>query len=179
MAATRQLTLDDAPSLADVLRADRDFLAPWQPNRPDQYFTHDGQREAIARLLEQHAASICLPLVILGEAGGIVGTVTLQSIIRGAFQSCSVGYWLAESAQGRGLATRAVREATEIAFEVLRLHRVQAETLTHNLPSQRVLGRLGFVLYGRAEAYMRIAGEWQDNLLYQLLTPTPDLVPTG
>ncbi|MDQ1486663.1 MAG: hypothetical protein QOJ62_2356, partial [Actinomycetota bacterium] len=45
--------------------------------------------------------------------------------------------------------------------------------------SQRVLDRLGFVQYGRAEAYMHIAGEWQDNLLYQLLTPTPDRVPTG
>ncbi|MDQ1485321.1 MAG: [ribosomal protein S5]-alanine N-acetyltransferase, partial [Actinomycetota bacterium] len=176
MAVTRPLLLADAPGLADVLLANRDFLAPWQPNRPDQYFTRDGQRGVIERLLEQQAARVCLPLVILDEAGGIAGTLTLQSIIRGAFQSCSVGYWLAESAQGRGLATRAVREASGLAFQVLRLHRVQAETLTHNLRSQRVLDRLGFVQYGRAEAYMHIAGEWQDNLLYQLLTPTPDRV---
>jgi [ribosomal protein S5]-alanine N-acetyltransferase len=122
MAVTRPLLLDDAPSLADVLQANRDFLAPWQPNRPDQYFTRDGQCGVIERLLEQQAARVCLPLVILDEAGGIAGTVTLQSIIRGAFQSCSVGYWLAESAQGRGLATRAVREASDLAFQVLRLH---------------------------------------------------------
>ena len=179
MAVTRPLILDDAPSLANVVQANPDFLAPWQPHRPDQYFTRDGQHGFIQRLLEQQAAKVCLPLVILDEVGAIAGTVTLQSIIRGAFQSCSVGYWLAESAQGRGLATRAVREATEIAFEVLRLHRVQAETLTHNLRSQRVLDRLGFVQYGRAEAYMHIAGEWQDHLLYQLLTPTPEQVPTG
>jgi ribosomal-protein-alanine N-acetyltransferase len=179
MAVTRPLILDDAPSLADVLQANRDFLAHWQPNRPAQYYTRDGQRAVIERLLEQQAANICLPLIILDEVGGIAGTVTLQSIIRGAFQSCSVGYWLAESAQGRGLATWAVGEATELAFEVLRLHRVQAETLTHNLRSQRVLDRLGFVQYGLAEAYMHIAGEWQDHLLYQLLTPTPEQVPTG
>lgn len=179
MPVTRLLVLDDAPGLAEVLLANRDFLAPWQPNRPDEYFTPDGQRDVIERLLEQKAAKVCLPLVILDEVGGIAGTVTIQSIIRGAFQSCSVGYWLAESAQGRGLATRAVHEATEIAFDVLRLHRVQAGTLTHNLRSQRVLDRLGFVQYGRAEAYMHIAGEWQDHLLYQLLTPTPDYVPTG
>jgi [ribosomal protein S5]-alanine N-acetyltransferase len=179
MAATRPLVLDDAPSLANLAQANRDFLAPWQPNRPEQYFTRDGQHGFIQRLLEQQDAKVCLPLVILDEVGAIAGTVTLQSIIRGAFQACSVGYWLAESAQGRGLATRAVREATEIAFEVLRLHRVQAETLTHNLRSQRLLDRLGFVQYGRAEAYMHIAGEWQDHLLYQLLTPTPDRVRTG
>ena len=179
MAATRPLILDDAPSLANLVQSNRNFLAPWQPNRPDQYFTRDGQHAFIQRLLEQQAAKACLPLVILDEVGAIAGTVTLQSIIRGAFQSCSVGYWLAESAQGRGLATRAVGEATQIAFEVLRLHRVQAETLTHNLRSQRVLDRLGFVQYGRADSYMHIAGQWLDHLLYQLLTPTPEQVPTG
>lgn len=178
MPITRSLVLDDAPGLADVLLANRKFLAPWQPNRPDRYFTPDGQRGVIERLLEQHAAKLCVPLLILDEVGDIAGTVTLQSIIRGAFQSCSVGYWLAESAQGRGLATRAVGEATEIAFEVLGLHRIQAETLTHNVRSQRVLDRLGFVEYGRAEAYMHIAGEWQDHVLYQLLTPTPTRIPT-
>ena len=127
MATTRALVLDDAPSLANLVLVNRDFLAPWQPDRPDQYFTRDGQLAFIQRLLEQQAAKVCLPLVILDEVGAIA--VSLQSIIRGAFQSCSVGYWLAESAQGRRLATRAVGEATEIAFEVLGLHRVQAETL--------------------------------------------------
>lgn len=179
MAVTRPLVLDDAPSLANLVQANRDFLAPWQPNRPDRYFTLDGQRDFIQKLQEQQAAKVCVPLAILDEAGAIAGTVTLQSIIRDAFQSCSIGYWLAESAQGRGLATRAVGEATQIAFEVLRLHRVQAETLTHNMRSQRVLDRTGFIEYGRAEAYMHIAGEWQDHVLYQLLTPTPERVPTG
>jgi ribosomal-protein-alanine N-acetyltransferase len=179
MAVTRPLILEDAPSLANVLLANREFLAPWQPNRPDHYFTPDGQRAAVERLMEQRAAKVCLPLVILDEVGGIAGTVTLQSIIRGAFQSCSVGYWLAQSAQGRGLATQAVGEATDLAFEVLQLHRVQAETLTHNMRSQRVLDRLGFVQYGQAKAYLHIAGEWQDHLLYQLVTPTPERVLKG
>lgn len=46
----------------------------------------------------------------------------------------------------------------------------------HNHRSQRVLERLGFVEYGRASSYMYIAGEWQDNVLYQLITPTPEAV---
>jgi|SRR5665213_984122 len=179
MSVTRALVLNDAPALAEVLQANRDFLAPWQPNRPERYFTRDGQYEVVERLLQQQADGGAMPLLILDQAGEIAGTVTLQSIIRGAFQSCSVGYWLVESAQGRGLATQAVREATDLAFQGLRLHRVQAETLTHNVRSQRVLDRLGFVQYGRAEAYLHIAGEWQDHLLYQLVTPTPEHVATG
>ena len=105
--------------------------------------------------------------------------ITLQSIIRGFFQSCSVGYWIAEDAQGRGLAAAALREATLMAFYELRLHRVQAETSTQSVRSQRLLERLGFVRYGVAEAYIKIAGTWQDDVLYQLLTPDPDLVMPG
>jgi ribosomal-protein-alanine N-acetyltransferase len=117
-------------------------------------------------------------LVILKSGGAIVGTLTIGSIIRGAFQSCSVGYWLAERAQGRGLATAALRDAVALAFGDLRLHRIQAETLTHNERSQRTLQRVGFEQYGEARQYMHIAGQWQDNVLYQLLTPVPERVLT-
>jgi len=179
MPATRPLALDDAPDLAALLAENRTFLAPWQPIRPDEYYTTQGQREVVAKSLEQQASGLAVPLVVQDERGAVVGSVTLQSIIRGAFQSCSVGYWLAESAQGSGLATSALREAVGLAFDDLRLHRVQAETLTANSRSQRVLERLDFVEYGRAKSYMHIAGKWQENVLYQVVTSTPDRVVLG
>lgn len=176
MAVTRPLLLDDAPALAAVLTENRAFLAPWQPLRSDEHFSTDGQRRATAAVLDQQAAGGAVPLAITDDSGALVGALTLSSVIRGAFQSCSVGYWLAESAQGRGLATAAVREAVAMAFGELRLHRVQGETLVHNARSQRVLERVGFVEYGRAATYLRIAGTWQDNVLHQLITPTPERV---
>lgn len=176
MAVTRPLLLDDAPALATVLTQNRAFLAPWQPRRTDAYFSVDGQRRATAAVLDQQAAGLAVPLAIDDAGGALVGAITLTSVIRGAFQSCSVGYWLAEPAQGRGLATTAVREAVALAFGELRLHRVQGETLVHNARSQRVLERVGFVQYGRAPSYLSIAGSWQDNVLYQLITPTPERV---
>ena len=176
-AVTRALDLDDVQALTGLYVDNRQFLAPWQPLRPDSYFTEAGQREAAEVLLAQQEAGVAVPLVILA-GGAVVGTFTIASIIRGAFQSCSVGYWLAERAQGRGLATAALREAADLAFGDLRLHRIQAETLTHNERSQRVLQRVGFEQYGQARSYMHIAGQWQDNVLYQLLTPTPETVLT-
>lgn len=175
---TRLLALDDVEALAALYVENRQFLAPWQPLRPDSYFTRDGQLEAVEAALGQKASGSAVPLVILDGDGTVVGTLTISSIIRGAFQSCSVGYWLAERAQGQGLATAALREAVDLAFADLRLHRVQAETLTHNQRSQRMLDRLGFEKYGEARSYMHIAGEWQDNVLYQLLTPVPERVVT-
>jgi ribosomal-protein-alanine N-acetyltransferase len=49
----------------------------------------------------------------------------------------------------------------------LRLHRAEAGTLVHNIGSQRVLERNGFARYGLAPKYLRIAGRWQDHVLFQ------------
>lgn len=51
--------------------------------------------------------------------------------------------------------------------DVLGLHRLQAETLVHNIASQRVLEKNGFSRYGMAPEYLKIDGAWQDHLMYQ------------
>jgi [ribosomal protein S5]-alanine N-acetyltransferase len=56
-----------------------------------------------------------------------------------------------------------------VAFGELRLHRVQAETMLCNVRSQRVLKRNGFRRIGMAPAYLNIAGQWQDHILYQVI----------
>ncbi|WP_328994177.1 GNAT family N-acetyltransferase [Kribbella sp. NBC_01245] len=58
-----------------------------------------------------------------------------------------------------------------IAFDELGLHRIQAECIEHNLGSRRVLERVGFQQFGMAPKYLKIAGEWQDMLMFQLIRP--------
>jgi ribosomal-protein-alanine N-acetyltransferase len=84
-----------------------------------------------------------------------------------ALLSGNIGYWVAEDSNGLGHATKAVTATVWLAFEDLGLHRVQAETLVHNEPSHRVLVKAGFTRYGLAPAYLRIAGAWQDHVMYQ------------
>ncbi|MCW2917907.1 MAG: GCN5-related N-acetyltransferase [Actinomycetia bacterium] len=169
MSATRLVTLDDAPMLAELLRLNRDFLAPWEPVRGEDYFTVDGQLVVIRDALERHGHGSTLPHVILDDSGRIIGRITLNGIERGFFQSCSLGYWVSAADNGRGFATAAVREIVRVAFEELGLHRVQAETLLHNVRSQRVLERNGFVRFGVAPAYLNIGGRWQDHAMYQVV----------
>lgn len=166
---TRLITSEDAPALAELLRVNREFLAPWDPRRSDDYFTADGQHAVIQTDLQQHEQGSKLPHVILDDSGCLVGRITLNGIVRGPFQSCSMGYWVSASHNGRGLATKAVREIVRVAFEDLGLHRVQAEALLHNARSQRVLERNGFVQFGMAPEYLNIAGRWQDHAMYQVV----------
>jgi ribosomal-protein-alanine N-acetyltransferase len=166
---TRLVAPGDAPALAELLRDNRDFLAPWEPLRPEEYFTVDGQRAVIGKDLERYGQESELPHVILNDAGQVIGRITLSGIVRGCFQSCTMGYWVSASHNGRGFASAAVREMVQVAFRKLGLHRVQAETLLHNVASQRVLERNGFARFGVAPAYLNIAGRWQDHILYQVL----------
>jgi RimJ/RimL family protein N-acetyltransferase len=55
-----------------------------------------------------------------------------------------MGYWLAERARGRGIATEAVRLLAGWAFRVLRLDRLEVMIHPENVASQRVAERCGF-----------------------------------
>ena len=159
---------DDARALADLSRANREFLAPWEPLRPESWFTEAGQREDLTRMLARHADGTASPYVVLAD-GRLVGRVNVNDVVRGAFQSAHLGYWVDRGHTGRGVATAAVAEVVRIGFSDLRLHRLQADTLLHNKASQTVLARNGFTRIGLAPRYLRIAGRWQDHVLHQRL----------
>ncbi len=108
-------------------------------------------------------------LHVILEDGEIAGRVNLNNVVRGPFQSGSLGYWVDGNRTGRGIATAAVRAFIPIIFGREGLHRIEAGTLPHNHASQRVLARNGFQRFGVAPRYLNIAGEWQDHILHQLL----------
>ena len=170
MTSTRLITVDDAYELAELLGRNREFLAPWVPTRQPEFLTLGGQREAIQRLLGELERGITVPHAII-DHDRLVGRVTLSNIVRGPFQSCHIGYWVSAHANGHGHATAAVAEMARVAFTERGLHRIEAGTLVHNTGSQRVLERNGFERIGVAREYLRIAGRWQDHVLFQLLDP--------
>lgn len=169
MAVTRLVSVGDAGAFARLVTENREYLAPWSPVSNDDYFTEAGHRAVLARHLTAYERGEMLPLAILDSGGAVCGRINLNSIIRGAFQNASVGYWVSQSHAGRGLASAAVADVIKTAFGQLGLHRLDAATLLHNTPSQRVLAHNGFRPFAVAERYLKIAGKWQDHILFQLL----------
>lgn len=166
----RPLLASDAEDLAEALSRNREFLSPWEPRRPETYFTPDGQADIVSASLERQAAGDLYCLVITDESGAAAGRITL-TITRGPFQSAIMGYWLCEHLGGRGLATAAVGETVDLAFGELGLHRIEAGTIPENYRSQSVLRKNGFIPFGYAPAYLEIAGRYRDHLLFQRLAP--------
>ena len=155
----RRLTSEDAGELAAVLVENREFLARSSPVQGKRFFTAEGQQERLESDGSERFAIL--------DGGRIAGAVSVSNVVRDPLESATLGYWVAERLNGRGLATRAVGEVIGIAFEDLGLHRLEAATLVDNTPSQRVLEKNGFERIGLARGYLRIAGEWRDHLLFQ------------
>lgn len=166
---SRLLRVEDAAAIGRLYLANREFLAPWEPEREETFFGAAAQRKMVEGLLELHTQGRNLPHVILDENGEVIGRITINNIVRGAAQSGSVGYWVSQHANGRGYASRAIAEIKRTAFSELDLHRLEAGTLVHNVRSQRVLERNGFERIGLAPRSIRIAGRWQDHVLFQVL----------
>lgn len=162
----RIATLDDAAALAEAYVRSWDHLSPWEPVRAESWFTTAGQLEKLSGTLERYKNGLVVPWLLV-EGDRVVGAITLNDLVPGAFRNADVGYWLASDAVGRGLMTRAVEAVAEIADQELKLHRLAASTVTTNAASQAVLQRTGFTQYGFAPTYLHTGGAWQDCNLYQ------------
>ena len=164
----RLLRPGDAPVLAAAYLRNREYLSPWEPVRPEAYYTEAWQAADIANLLVAEKSGEGYSLGLFTD-GILVGRFNVAGIVRGPFQSAGLGYWVDSAYAGRGLASAAVRIVVETARQDLGLHRIEASTLLHNAGSQRVLLKAGFRQIGMAPRYLQIAGEWQDHNLYQVV----------
>lgn len=82
----------------------------------------------------------------------------------------SVGYDLARSRWGQGIATEAVRAVLRYGFEQWRLNRIEAITIADNARSIRLLERLGFQLEGvRRDYWLEADGCYYGSAVYALL----------
>ncbi|MBC7644845.1 MAG: GNAT family N-acetyltransferase [Thermoleophilia bacterium] len=160
----RRIALADAEELADFHRRNRDFLAPFDPVRPESYYHVDGLRERIERAHADEGERL-IDFAIIRDRD-IVGKIALSNVSRGAFQSATVGYSIDEACNGHGYATIAVKLAVDHAFRLLQLHRIEAGTLLDNIASQRVLEKAGFARIGISHQHLRINGSWRDHMLF-------------
>jgi ribosomal-protein-alanine N-acetyltransferase len=162
----RVLRRSDAARMADAYLRNREHLAPWEPVRDEEFFTPEGQAASIESKLRMFIAGSDVPWVMV-DGSRVIGVMNLSGIVRGPFLSAHVGYWVDQAMTGQGIGSAALEFAIEAARTELGLHRLQAATLPHNSASQGILKRAGFEEIGMAPRYLRIAGSWQDHVLYQ------------
>jgi [ribosomal protein S5]-alanine N-acetyltransferase len=161
----------DAAEWSRLRLANESWLSHWEPSHAVSWrdrHSAPAYRAMRRAVLQRARLGTSLPFAIRVE-GRLAGQVTLDNIVRGALRSGYLGYWIDRDLAGRGMASLAVALVCDHAFGAVGLHRVQADIRPENLPSQRLVERLGFRQEGLLRRYLDIDGDWRDHLAYALL----------
>jgi ribosomal-protein-serine acetyltransferase len=161
----RLLEEADAEELYRLIEANRAYLARWMPWAAAQ--TRETTVEFLRATRRQAASDDGFQAALVCD-GAIIGVVGYHSV-NWPHGSTTIGYWLAEQHQGRGLMTRAVRVLVDLAFGEWNLHRVEIRAATDNGRSRAIPERLGFREEGVQREAERIGERYLDLAIYGLL----------
>jgi RimJ/RimL family protein N-acetyltransferase len=158
----------DLPAVFDVRsRAD---VAEWMPDRPtsyDDWLLRLGRTGAVDRMLVME-----LDRTVIGDLYLHVedGWTQVEVKEAGKRTQAEIGWCLSPDHQGNGYVTEATTELVRLCFDDLGVRRVVANAFADNVPSVRVMERLGMVCEGRfrSESLHRDRG-WVDGITYALL----------
>jgi ribosomal-protein-serine acetyltransferase len=134
-----------AEPLFRAVDENRAHLREWLP-WVDATRSPDDSLAFIRRTQKQFGANAGFQTALVAgdEIAGMIGHVG----IRWGHRATALGYWLAETHQGRGFMTLACRAYIDHAFRELGLNRVEIRAATENRRSRAIPGRLGFQLEG-------------------------------
>ncbi len=152
----------DAEEYATYLIANREFQQRYSSNDPKNFEAETWRRffgnETLRRLQRE---SLTL-LVRCQDNNAIIGACHFSGFLWQRYQHCSLGYHLAEAAQGHGYMTEAVAAAVEYVAKQWSVHRVQAFYDPANIKSAKLLERVGFRVEGTMQSYLHLNDEWHD-----------------
>lgn len=160
------LRKEDAPALLEYFVRNKDFLEQWEVKRDETFYTREWMETLIQDDINGLKAGHTLRLWIVkkGEKRRIIGSVALSNIVRGPFLSAYMGYRLDEKEVNQGYMAEAIKEMVSIAFDRLKLHRIEANIIPRNKPSIRTVEKVGFEYEGLSKKYLKINGVWEDHI---------------
>ncbi len=102
------------------------------------------------------------------KTGAFAGDIGVGFFMPGPGQA-ELGYRMLPEVQRRGYATEAAKGMIAHLFTTHKLHRLHALVATPNVPSWRLLERLGFRREGHLKESFPKNGAWMDDYIYGLL----------
>jgi len=153
-------------ALFALVDANRDALLPWM-RWVNEVKDVDDVRAMVGKWLEMKAETGCMSLGIEldGELSGAVFHVRPDVVNK----QVEVGYWLAESARGRGAASRAVRAMLDITFGELGFNRVNVRVAPQNKASLALAKRLGLTREGVTRQAWLVGDKFYDAVEFGVL----------
>lgn len=167
-----QLTIETlqpehAAGLIALTDRNRAYLKQWL-TWVDYLQTEDDFRKFIAGAQQRMSSGAEVSCVMVHNKI-IVGRIGIYYIDR-QNRIGSMGYWIGEEWQGRGLVTEACRQMVSYGFRHLKLNRLEIKCGTENLRSQAIPRRLEFYREGVIRQGELLNGRFIDLCLYAMLS---------
>jgi len=167
----RALGSADFRQWQEVRRRCHDWLTKWEPapspgapdvvDDPRAFAARCGARERERQLGTGYGFGIFVD-------GRFAGEINVSNVVRGATQSCTVGYWVDEAQAGHGYVPEALVLILRFAFEEVQLHRVEIGIIPRNAASRRVVEKLAIREEGLAQRFLQINNRWEDHIRYAM-----------
>ncbi|GLG00706.1 ribosomal-protein-serine acetyltransferase [Alicyclobacillus hesperidum subsp. aegles] len=162
----RLLEVRDADQLFALLDQSRSYLREWLPFVDGTRTVRDIE-DFIQSGLQKYAANNGVELGIWyrGELAGVLGL----HYINWTNRLTSVGYWIGEMFQGKGIMTNSCRTLIDILFKENGLNRVEIRVAPQNLKSRAIPERLDFQNEGCRRQAEWLYDHYVDHIIYGML----------
>jgi ribosomal-protein-alanine N-acetyltransferase len=163
--------IDDFKAWVELRKSSRSFLEPWEPEWSEDEFARSAFRFRLHAYnkLSQEGRGQALFIFNLPDQT-LLGAINISNVRRGVAQMATLGYWVGKPFAQKGYMSEALQLLMPHMFSEMGLHRIEAACLPHNLPSISLLKKTGFEQEGYAKNYLKIAGKWEDHILFARLT---------
>lgn len=162
----RMMKNTEQTDLFNLIDNNRLFLQKWLPWVNENKTPADSE-QFIKNTFEEYANrdSLTAGIFYKEKLAGIISFNTLDF----RNQIGTIGYWLGEEFEGKGIMTTSLQALIAHGFNILQLNRIQLFVAVDNLPSKAVAERLGFTKEGTIRENERIDEKPVDQFLYSLL----------
>jgi ribosomal-protein-alanine N-acetyltransferase len=165
----RALSRDDAPAVrAYAFDQEVARFMPWRPQSSEPF-----AQGLIKIITEPSFLNWAITKPPIDQS---MGMVFLHSFCR-QHRKAEIAFILAKAHWHQGMAAEAVGAVLHFAFHELGLNRIEATCMPENLPSRRVLGRLGMSCEGRMRKSHHRYDGFHDMDLFALLSPIAHRLP--
>ncbi len=159
-----------AAEVADFNLRNKEILRDVEPMRPSLYYTKKGMKRYLKLDYKDamKGREFRYYLTLKGDKK-VIGTVCIGNIAFGSVKSCVISYKMDKDWRNMGLCSEAVEELIRFAFDVLELHRIEAQVMPRNEKSLAIMKKFGFENEGLSKKCLEINGKWEDHYRFRLI----------
>lgn len=143
--SVRLLRVDDTDAVLNFEQENRSWFEQWVPPRPDGYLNRETLLEINTNLVNEASAGTAYMHLILDANDQIIGRINLSNIQRDKSVGADIGYRMAQTETGGGVACQAVKLIEGLARSKYGFDTLYGSCLASNPASIGVLVNRGFI----------------------------------